>query len=82
MACKVCLVISPTLLSVNLNQSLEFVAETRILAEMKIENHGKLFFSAEKQIDKHNFFLTVHRCSRKNGNHAVNECKFASKIQR
>ena len=38
-------------------QSLEFVAETRILAEMKIKNHGKFFFSAEKQIDKHTFFL-------------------------
>ena len=36
----------------------------------------------EKQIDKHTFFLTVRRCSRKYGNHAVNECKFASKIER
>ena len=38
-------------------QSLEFVAETRILAEMKIENRGKNCFSAEKQIDKHTFFF-------------------------
>ena len=38
-------------------QSLEFVAEMKILAEMKIENRGKFFFSAEKQIDKHTFFL-------------------------
>ena len=37
-------------------QSLEFVAETRILVEMKIENRGKNFFSMEKQIDKHPFF--------------------------
>ena len=38
-------------------QSLEFVAEMRILAEMKIENRGKKIFSTEKQIDKHTFFL-------------------------
>ena len=37
-------------------QSLEFVAETRILAEMKIENRGKFFFRG-KQIDKHTFFF-------------------------
>ena len=61
-------------------QSLEFVAETRILAEMKTKLRGKKF-SAEKQIDKHTFFLTVCRCSRKYGNHAVNECEFASKIE-
>ena len=30
-------------------QSLEFVAETRILAKMKIENGGKNFFSAENK---------------------------------
>ena len=52
-------------------QSLEFVAETRILAEMKIENRGGEFFFCGKQIDKHTFFfLTVRRCSRKYGNHA------------
>ena len=39
-------------------------------------------FSAERQIDKHTLFLTVCRCSRKYGNHAVNECEFASKIDR
>ena len=38
-------------------QSLEFVAETRILAEMIIKNHGKKIFSAEKQIDKLFFFF-------------------------
>ena len=36
-------------------QSLEFVAETRILVEMKIENNGKIYFSWKK-IDKHTFF--------------------------
>ena len=42
----------------------------------------KKFFSAEKQIDKHTFFFkTVRRCSRKYGNHAVNECEFASEIE-
>ena len=35
--------------------SLEFVAETRILVEMKIENHETKYFSWEK-IDKHTFF--------------------------
>ena len=29
-------------------QSLEFVVEMRILAEMNIENHGKNIFSVEK----------------------------------
>ena len=33
-----------------------FVAETRILAEMKIENRGKNFFRG-KQIEKHTFFF-------------------------
>ena len=42
----------------------------------------KKFLSAEKQIDKHTFFQTVRRCSRKYGNHAVNECEFASKSDR
>ena len=37
-------------------QSLEFVAETRILAEMKIGNCGKKIFT-EKLIDKHTFFF-------------------------
>ena len=32
-----------------------FVVETRILAEMKIENRGKKYFLLEK-IDKHTFF--------------------------
>ena len=50
--------------------------------EMKIENRGEKIFSAEKQIDKHTFFQTDRRCSRKYGNHAVNECEFASKIER
>ena len=36
--------------------SLEFVVETRILVEMKIENRGKKYFSWEK-INKHTFFL-------------------------
>ena len=36
-------------------RSLEFIAETRILAEMKIENHGKIYFPWKK-IDKHTFF--------------------------
>ena len=31
------------------HQSLEFVAETRILAKMKIENRGNFFFSAENK---------------------------------
>ena len=38
------------------NRSLEFVAETRILAEMKIENRGKNF-SAEKTNWQAYFFL-------------------------
>ena len=38
------------------NQSLEFVAETRILAEMKIENRGKNIFLGKK-INKYTFFL-------------------------
>ena len=33
-----------------LNQSLEFVAETRILAEMKIESRGKHFFSRKNKL--------------------------------
>ena len=33
-----------------INQSLEFVAEMRILVEMKIENHGKIFFPWEKKL--------------------------------
>ena len=36
-------------------QSLEFVAETKNLAEMKIENHGTKYFLWEK-IDKHTVF--------------------------
>ena len=36
-------------------QSLEFVAETRILVEMKIENHVKKIFCGEK-FDKYTFF--------------------------
>ena len=36
-------------------QSLEFLAETRILAEMKIENHEQNI-SRGKKIDKHTFF--------------------------
>ena len=36
-------------------QSLEFVAEMRILVEMNIENHGKKYFPWGK-IDKHTFF--------------------------
>ena len=38
------------------NQSLEFVTEMRILAEMKIENRPKKIFSLGK-IRKHTFFL-------------------------
>ena len=38
-----------------LAQSLEFVAETRILAEMKIENCGKNTFYGKK-IDKNTFY--------------------------
>ena len=41
----------------DVRQSLEFVAETKIIAEMKIENLQKKIFSAEKEIDKHTFFL-------------------------
>ena len=37
-------------------QSLEFVAETRILAEMKIENRVKKIFPRKNKIDKHTFF--------------------------
>ena len=37
-------------------QSLEFVVETRILVEMKIENHEKKISSMGKNIDKHTFF--------------------------
>ena len=40
---------------VYLFQSLKFVVETRILAEMSIENRGKIFFPWEK-IDKIFFF--------------------------
>ena len=29
-------------------QSLEFVMETRIIVEMEIENHGKIFFPWKK----------------------------------
>ena len=36
-------------------QSLEFVMETRILAEMKMENLGKIYFPWKK-MDKHTFF--------------------------
>ena len=39
----------------------------------------KKFFSAEKQIDKHTFFLNSPSVY---GNHAVKECEFASKIER
>ena len=35
-------------------QSLEFIAETRIIAEMKIENRWKNLW---EKIDKHPFFL-------------------------
>ena len=38
-------------------QSLEFITETRILVEMKIENRkGGEFFREGKKIDKHTFF--------------------------
>ena len=40
---------------VNDSQSLEFIAEPRILAEMKIENRGKIHFPWKK-ISKHTFF--------------------------
>ena len=40
------------------NQSLEFVAETRILAEMKIENCGKRYFHGKK-IDKDTDFFSM-----------------------
>ena len=65
-------------------QSLEFVAETRILAEMKIKNRGKKFFPQKNKLTSILFFFlkTVCRCSRKYGNHAVNECEFASEIER
>ena len=47
------------------------IAETRILAEMKIENRGKKFFSAENKLTSMLFFFqTVRRCNRKYGNHA------------
>ena len=39
----------------DIEQSLEFVAEMRILAEMKIKNHGNKYFLWEK-INKHIFF--------------------------
>ena len=64
------------------NQSLEFVAETRILAEMKIKNRGKNFFRRKTNWQAYFFLKTVRRCSRKYGNHAVNECEFASEIER
>ena len=37
-------------------QSLEFVAETRILAEMNIENRGEKITSVGQKSDKHTFF--------------------------
>ena len=39
------------------NQSLEFVAETRILAEMKIKNRGKFFFPRKNKLTSILFFL-------------------------
>ena len=41
----------------NLKQSLEFVMESRILAEMKIENRRIKIFSVGKKIGKHTFYL-------------------------
>ena len=43
-------------ISTDKDKSLEFVAETRILAEMKIENRGTKYFPWEKKIDKHTLF--------------------------
>ena len=37
-------------------QSLEFIAERRILAEMKIENRWEKTFSVGKKVNKHTFF--------------------------
>ena len=45
------------LASSNLAQILEFVAETRILAKMKIEKSRKNIFSVDKKIEKHTFFF-------------------------
>ena len=39
------------------SQSLEFVAETRILAEMKIENRGKIYFPWKKNTTSILFFF-------------------------
>ena len=40
-----------------LQQSLEFVAETRIFAEMKIENRGKFFFRGKTNWQTYFFFF-------------------------
>ena len=40
-------------------QSLEFVAETRILVEMKIENHGKNIFRAKKNRQAYFFSMKI-----------------------
>ena len=40
---------------IEIMQSLEFVADTRILMEMKIENRGKIYFPWKK-FDKCTFF--------------------------
>ena len=41
------------------NQSLEFIAETRILAEMKIENQGKNIFLGEKNWQVYFFSMKI-----------------------
>ena len=41
-------------------QSLEFVAETRILAEMKIKNRGKKYFPRKSKLTSFFFFFFLN----------------------
>ena len=69
--------VGPNLRAWNLSRKRGFLRKWK----SKIAEKKKI--SVEKQIDKHTFFFqTVRRCSKKYGNHAVNECEFASKNER
>ena len=53
-----CLCLSSSVwLCLYVSQSLEFVIETRILAEMKIKNCGKIIYFPWKKIDKYTFVV-------------------------
>ena len=75
-------------LDFSVTQSLEFVAEMRILLEMNIENRGEKIVSVEKNRQPYFFFQTARRCLQIEGTKLIfimnfsvlDFCKFASRM--